>query len=77
MLVWSNKMNTDGDVAELAEGGTLLRCYMEQSVSRVRIPASPNFKKSGQKPAFILLKIQFKTIIFFYMFFIFYMYFVL
>ena len=33
-----------GDVAESAEGGTLLRCYMGQPVSWVRIPPSPNFK---------------------------------
>ena len=31
-----------GDVAESAEGGTLLRCYMGQPVSWVRIPPSPN-----------------------------------
>ena len=37
-------------MAESAEGGTLLRCYMEQSVSRVRIPASPSFKQAGESP---------------------------
>ena len=34
-----------GEVAELAEGGTLLRCCMEQSVPWVRIPSSPNLKE--------------------------------
>ena len=29
-------------MAESAEGGTLLRCYMGQPVSWVRIPPSPN-----------------------------------
>lgn len=33
-----------GNVAESAEGGTLLRCYVEQSASWVRIPPFPNFK---------------------------------
>ena len=33
-----------GNVAESAEGGTLLRCYVEQSASWVRIPPFPNLK---------------------------------
>ena len=28
----------------MAEGGTLLRCYVDYSASRVRIPLSPNFE---------------------------------
>ncbi len=39
MLLWFYRY---GDVAESAEGGTLLRCYMGQPVSWVRIPPSPN-----------------------------------
>ena len=34
----------NGEVAESAEGGTLLRCYVGQPASWVRIPVSPNFK---------------------------------
>ena len=37
-----------GDVAESAEGGTLLRCYMGQPVSWVRIPPSPNKKPTNR-----------------------------
>lgn len=32
-------MRSNGRVAE---GGTLLRCYVEQSASRVQIPITPN-----------------------------------
>ncbi len=38
-----------GDVAESAEGGTLLRCYMGQPVSWVRIPPSPILKPARQR----------------------------
>lgn len=31
----------------MAEGGTLLRCYVEQSASRVQIPITPFFSRDS------------------------------
>ena len=39
-LTTKNKNWSNGGVAE---GGTLLRCYVEQSASRVQIPITPFF----------------------------------
>ncbi len=44
VILSRNEIKNKWSNGRVAEGGTLLRCYVEQSASRVQIPITPFFK---------------------------------
>ena len=43
VILSRNEIKNKWSNGRVAEGGTLLRCYVEQSASRVQIPITPFF----------------------------------